>query len=157
MRTQSLAVFATNQFHGRRQQHLLAQNVFQQKTFALIIADFGVRLGNSDSFRAAIDTKGPVQQIKRPVYRVRQRLETARTGNLESHVESANHTDVVNVFLMPAMLDDQLRPALGVKPSHLAEVSTKIHRSGREILVELHLLELQIRDPKEHSGTNLTP
>src|ERR1017187_381982 len=142
MRAQSLAVFATNQFHGRRQQHLLTQDVFQQKTFALIIADFGVRLGNGDFFRPAIDAYGPIEQVERPVYRVRQRLETAGASNFESHVEPANYPDVVNVFLVPAMLDDQLRPALGVQRTHLTEVGTKIHRSGRKTLAELQLLEL---------------
>jgi hypothetical protein len=55
------------------------------------------------------------------------------------------------------MLDDQFRPALGVKRANLAEVGSKLDRSGHEILVELQLLELQIRHPNQHGGTDLTP
>ena len=157
MRAQTFAVFPANQFHGRRKQDLLAQNVFQQKTFALIIADLGVRLRNGDFFRPAIDTQGPVQQIKGPVYRMRHRIEAAGTTYFEGGVESANHTDVIHVLLVAAMLDDQLRPAFGLQRAYLAEIETKINRSGLEVLVKLQFLEFQIANPNEHSSTCLTP
>jgi hypothetical protein len=43
---------------------------------------------------------------------------------------------------MPTVLDNQLRPALRVKRTDLAQLRAKIDCSRRKILVELSLLEL---------------
>ena len=63
-RTQTFAVFATNSLHRRRQQHLLAQNIFQQKTFALIIADFGLGFADRNFFAAPVHALRAVEQVK---------------------------------------------------------------------------------------------
>ena len=54
------------------------------------------------------------------------------------------------------MLDDQLRPALGVQRADLAEVGTKLDRSGLKVLVELQLPEFQIPNPNQHGSTGLS-
>ena len=42
----------------------------------------------------------------------------------------ADHADVVDVFLVAAMLDDHLSPALGMQRAFLAEVGAKVDLSG---------------------------
>ena len=54
VRTQTFAIFAAQRPDRRGQQHLLAQDVFQQKTFALIIADLGLGLADRHLIGAAI-------------------------------------------------------------------------------------------------------
>ena len=54
VRTQPLAIFAAQGPNRRGQQHLLAQCIFLQQAFALIIADLGLRLGNGDLVGAPI-------------------------------------------------------------------------------------------------------
>src|SRR5690349_8758702 len=45
-RAQTFAIFAAHGLDRRREQYLLAQDVFQEKTFALIIADFRFRFAD---------------------------------------------------------------------------------------------------------------
>ena len=46
LRTQSLAIFAASDLQRQREQHLLAQNILEQNTFSLIIADLGFGVGD---------------------------------------------------------------------------------------------------------------
>ena len=60
-------------------------------------------------------------------------------------------------MLVAAMLNNRFRAALSPLRSDLAEVLAKFDRSWSEILLELQLMEEQIRNPNQHGGTCLTP
>ena len=63
-RAQAFAVVAAQDAQRNAEQNLLAQRVFKQKTFALIVADFGFGPGYCNFLLAGIDPKGPVKQVK---------------------------------------------------------------------------------------------
>src|SRR5246500_5870838 len=46
LRAQSFAVVAARYLQRQRQQHLLAQHVFEEKPVALIVTDLGLRVGD---------------------------------------------------------------------------------------------------------------
>src|SRR5262249_4387911 len=132
-------------------------NVFQLKTFALIIADLGVGLGNRNFFAAPIDAQRPVQQVERAIYWIANRIETASTTDFHGGVQLAHHAYVVDVVPMAAMLDNHLGTPLRFQGSHLVYVASEVNRTRLEFLVEFQLLELQIGDPNQHRCTCLTP
>ena len=60
MRTKPFAVFAADHLQRQRQQNLLAQRIFQQQAFALIIADLGFGSGYRKLFPASIRSQRPI-------------------------------------------------------------------------------------------------
>jgi hypothetical protein len=45
MQAEALAILAASHFQGQTQQHLLSENVLQQKAISLIISDLGFSVG----------------------------------------------------------------------------------------------------------------
>ena len=58
MRTEPLAVLAADRFQRDRQQHLLTQDIFEQKPFALVIPNLGFRGSALQAFRFLLDDYG---------------------------------------------------------------------------------------------------
>src|SRR6266403_387130 len=81
--TQSLAVLTTQNFQRDREQHLLANSVFQKQAFALIVADFGFRVGYRQLFVPGVGAQRAIQQIKAARHLLDHRLDTARAGQRE--------------------------------------------------------------------------
>ena len=153
VRTQSLALFAAQGAYRRGQQNLLAEDIFQQKTLALIIADFGFRLADGRLIPAAIHTQRPVDQIKTLVYVVRHRIETASATELQFRRYAANQANVFDVLMMAAMLHNQLGPAFATQRSALPELRPKFDHAGLEVFIKLQLSELQFPNTNQHSNT----
>src|SRR5271157_4900929 len=155
MRTQSFAIFAAKRPHWRGQQHLLAQGVFQQQTFALIVADLGLGFGDRHLVGAAVHAQRPVDQVKRPVHVMADRLQAAGATKLQVRLDLANQPDVFDILMMAAMLHDPLGAAVAVQRADLAKVGPKLDGAGLKRLVELQIAEFQFPNPNQHSSTSL--
>src|SRR5271165_4857487 len=157
MRTQSFAIFAAQRPYWRSQQHLLAQGVLQQQTFALVIADLGFGFGDRHLVSTAIHTQRPVNQVKSPVHIMANRLQAASATELQVGLDVANQPDVLDILMMAAVLHDQLRAAVAVQRANLAKVGPKLDGPGLKRLVELQIAEFQFPNPNQHSSTSLNP
>src|SRR6202162_6663917 len=62
VRTQTFAIFAANRLQWQRQQHLLAQRVFQKQPFALVVADLGLGVSDRKLFVAGGPSKWPARE-----------------------------------------------------------------------------------------------
>src|SRR5271166_6073779 len=155
MRTQSFAIFAAKRSHRRRQQHLLAQGVLQQQTFTLIVADLGFRFGDRHLVGAAVHAQRPVDEVKRPVHIMADRLQAAGTTELQVGLDLAHQPDVFDILMMAAVLHDQLRATVTVQRANLAKIGSKLDGAGLKRLVELQIAEFQLPNPNQHSGTSL--
>ena len=83
MHAQAFAVFAAGDLQGQRQQHLLAQNIFEQKAVPLIIADLGFRVGHRKLVASRIGPERPVQQFELASDLLRHRFHAARALQLK--------------------------------------------------------------------------
>src|SRR5262249_52932911 len=63
-RTEALAIFTAQHFQRNREQHLLAQDVFQEQAFALIVADLGFRIGHGEFLVSGVGAQRTIQQVK---------------------------------------------------------------------------------------------
>src|SRR5208283_1779619 len=156
-RTQPFAIFAAQRPYWRGQQNLLAQGVFQQQTFALIIADLSFCFGDRDLVGAAVHAQRPVDQIERPVHIMADRLQAASTTVLQLRLDLAHQPDVLDILMVPAVLHDQFRAPSAAKRAHLQEVNPKLDGAGLKSLVELQVAEFQFPNPNQHSSTGLSP
>src|SRR5258708_17402544 len=78
VRTQAFADLAANRLQWQRQQHLLAQRVFQQQPFALVVSDLGLGVSDRQLFVAGISSNRPVQKIETALDLVYDRIKTAQ-------------------------------------------------------------------------------
>jgi hypothetical protein len=85
------------------------------------------------------------------------RFETTGTTELQVRFHLAHQPDVLDILVVPAVLNDQLGVAVSVERANLAKVGTKLDGARLKRLVELHIVEFQFPNPNQHSSTNLRP
>ena len=153
LRAQALASFAAGYFQWQRQQHLLAQHIFQQDSFALIIADLSLGISHGQLVATCINTQGPVKQFKLSRYILRHRLEAPGTLQLQPCLEAATKAYVSDDLVLAVMLLDQFGAAAGFQRRLLPNIASQVNDTGLKRLLEIQRLAFQVFDVEEHSET----
>ncbi len=94
---------------------MLTQGVFQQQAFALIIADFGFGLADGRLVGPLIHAQGTVDQVEARVDIVNHRIQATGTAELQVRLHVTHQAYVLDILMVPAMFDDQLRTAFAVQ------------------------------------------
>src|SRR6516165_1315876 len=157
LRAQTPAVFAAEHLQRGSQQNLLPQRIFQQKTFTVVIANFGVGLADRHFIGDAIDTEWPIEQVEPSFQVMTDRVEAASTIRLYVAPQAAQQADVFDVVPMAAVLYYQLRATVSMQRPHLAQVETELDGSRLKVFIELQLAEFQFRNTNQHTSTGLEP
>src|SRR5438552_12158280 len=150
MRAQPLAIFTTDCLHGHRQQHLLAQHIFQKETLPLIVADLSLSRGDRPLRRPSVRALRAIKQIEIALYILPYRFKAACAGQLHRGRQPAIEPDIFYYLVLSVMLFDQLRPALGMQTLHLPEVRPKVDRTRAKLFLKINRMELQLMQFDEH-------
>src|ERR1700736_1144133 len=108
MHAQSFAILAARDFQRQSQQHLLAQNILEQNAVALIIADFGLRVGHRQFVPTRIGAERTIKQFKLTTYILRHRFHTAGAFQLQPCRQPSAQAYVFNYLMLAVMLFDDL-------------------------------------------------
>jgi hypothetical protein len=155
--TEPLAVIAANRLEGKRQQHLLLQNVFQLQSLALIVADLGLCGGDGKLLASCIGPLRAIQQIKIMRHVLYHWLETARTSHLNFGLQAAVEAYVFYNLMLPVLLFDQLSAPGGLKHFYLAEILTQVKHTWADVLFEINRMQLKFVDFDEHQAPPALP
>ena len=101
MRAQALAIFAAGDLQRQRQQHLLAQNIFQQNSVALIIADLGFGVGHREFVAAGVRAERPVEQFEVAGNVLLHRFQTAGALQLDARRQTPSQAYVLDYLCLP--------------------------------------------------------
>src|SRR5947207_4563271 len=82
MRAKSFAFSAANQLDRQGQQELLFDNVLQQQSFALIVANLGFRLADGSFISACVHSLRAVQEVKSFAHILDHGIKAAGAANL---------------------------------------------------------------------------
>src|SRR6202012_1874350 len=144
LRTQPFAVGAAKLPWRQRQQYLLFQNIFQQQTFALVIANLSFRLADGDLVSLCIHAQRAIEQVKFFSNIVSYGIKAARTAHLNVRGEAAYKPDVLNNFARSPVFPDQLCATRSLQWLCLNQILTKINHAGGKGLVKFQISELKI-------------
>src|SRR5579859_4387950 len=151
VQAQALAVFAASYFQRQRQQHLLAQNVLEQNSVALIIADFGFSVRHRKLVASGVGSEGAVEQFEVALYVLLHRLKAAGALQFEAHGQAPSQADVLNNLMLAVMLLDQFGASRGLQGRALAGFASQIIDDiGLKLLVEIDGTAFQVFDVEEH-------
>src|ERR1700687_1148296 len=154
MHTQALAIFAARDFQGQRQQHLLTQNVFQQNSVALIIADFGFRVGHRKLIAARVRAERPVEQLKLTSYLLGDRLNASGAVQFQSRREPPPQPYVLDYLVLAVMLFDNLGMPGCFQRRTLPGFASQINRIGLKLLFKIQRMTFQLIYVQEHCETS---
>src|SRR5581483_8402819 len=152
MRTQAFALFFTNRTQRQRQQNLLAQNVFEQQTFSLIIPDLGLNRGHRELFASGVRTLRTIEQIKLLHQLVFYRFQAPCTCKFHMSLKTAGNAYIVDQLVLAVLLAHQLSPACGVYLSTLPDLRAEIDHSRPNPLVKIDRMNLQLANLNEHGN-----
>ena len=152
LRTQALAVFLADGLQRQRQKHLLAQDIFQQNTLALIVTDFGFRIGDRELIAPGIYTQGAIQQLELAVYIVADGLKTTRALQFQTCEKASAQAYIFNNLVLAVMFLDQFGAPDCFQRRALADICTKIDDTGLELFLKFARTNFQIFDVEEHPG-----
>ena len=107
------------------------------------------------SSAAPIHPLRAVDQVKRPIQIVADRLQTASTAELEMRLNAAHQADILDILVMAAMLYNQIGTTLAMQWAHLAKFATELDSSGLIAFVKLQIVEFQFPNTDQHSSTGL--
>jgi hypothetical protein len=150
MRAQALAILTARHFQRQCQQNLLTQNVFEQKAFALIIADLGFGVGHRQLVPACVCAQWPIQQLKVSLHILRDRLKTTGTGQFEACCELTSQPYVLDYLVLTVMLLDELSAARRLKRGPRPDLASQVDDIGLKLLLEFDGMEFQFFDVEEH-------
>jgi hypothetical protein len=151
---QASAVLAAGHFQGQRQQHLLAQNIFEQNPVALIITDLGFRVGDRKFVAAGVSAERTVEQFKLARYFLRNRIEAARALQFEPCRQLPAQSDVLNNLVLAVMLFDQFGASAGLQRRALPGFAAQVDDTGLKYLLEIQRMAFQFMDVQEHCETS---
>src|SRR6202162_2387456 len=154
MHTQALAIFAARDFQGQRQQHLLTQDVFQQNSVALIIADFGLRVGHRKLIAARVRPEGPVEQLKLTCDVLGDRLNAPGAIQFQSRREPSPQPYVLNYLMLAVMLFDNLGMPGCLQRRTLPGFASQINSIGLKLLLKIQRMTFQFMNVQEHCETS---
>src|SRR5271169_819894 len=150
VRTQPFAIVAANRLQRQRQQHLLAQHVFQQQPFALVVPDLRFRVRNRKLFVPRVRSQRPVQQIETALHLVHNRIEAPRTRHFQARLQLALYPYILHHLVLAVMLFDQIRPPRTAQRRPLQHIRPQINRTRAQFLPEINRVNFQILKFDEH-------
>src|ERR1019366_2986139 len=142
MRAKPLAVFATQRLQRHRQQHLLAQRIFEQQSFALVIPDLGLGVSDRKLFVPSVGSEWAVQQIETALHGQHDRLKTTGASDFEVRLQLAFQPDVLHYLVLAVMLLNQVGPALAQQRRSLPYLFPEVDHTRTELLPKIERVKL---------------
>jgi hypothetical protein len=150
LRAQALAFCAARDLQGQRQKDLLTQNVFQQDTFALIIADLCFRVRDRKLVASGVSAQGPIKQLKISRDVLVHRFETAGALQLNPGRQTSSQAYVFNYLVFAVMLLDHFGVPGRFQRSKLASFASQVDDIRPKLLLEIQRMKFQIFNVEEH-------
>jgi len=146
------AVLAAKGSCGEGEQHLLAQNVFENQSFSLIITDFGVGRGEGALGGASVGAEGSEEEIEVAQEGVADGFEAAGAGDFEVAVPAGAGADVLDDFFGAAVLAEELGVALDGEGGDLAGLAAEVDGARGDAGIEGDGLALKVEQGDQHGG-----
>jgi hypothetical protein len=153
-RAKSFAIFAAKSPGRQRQHDLFPENIFEQKTTFLIIADF--RLGGADGMlpNLAIYPDRPEKYVIFSIQRVIDRVQAAGASYVEMAGARPTYPDVIDDILAAAMLLQDFRKSRRSQSPPLLDVLAEVNDAWLKGSVITERLALKVSQGNQHRGNS---
>ena len=158
MRTQALAIFAAHHLQRNRQQNLLAQRIFQQQPFALVITNLGLGHPSPKALRGPrrCPADGTASQIPAPHLPPPGRGSAHKA--LPGWSQASLKPDVLDYLVFAVVFLDQLGPpAADAAACAAVRPAPDRWHPGGNVLPEVDRMMLQISYFDEHREPSAAP
>jgi hypothetical protein len=146
----SFAVRRAERAAGQGEQHLFAHDILKQKTALFIIPDFCLVDGNCALAGFGVGGLGAEDKVEVAVDGDGDGLDAAGAEDLELAFVGGTEADIVDVFVMAAMFDEQVGAALDGEGTNLADVDGVVDHPGSDGLVDDKRLFFEIERGYQH-------